>query len=413
MILFYFLFLLLMIGYAILIDYYHRAWNKIPMVDLVRNEASQDLDSPGTFTTPVSVIVSLRNEALNVESLMLSLLSQDYPRELLELILIDDHSTDDTLAMLRSYTSEPKVRVYSLAELQVAAENPVSGHNAPATEGTISSSFKKMAISKAIGLAAGKLIITTDADCTAGIHWISSLVKHYEQEGASFIAAPVKLRTRNSILSMFQALDFITLQGITGASVYKRFHTMCNGANLAYEKAAFQTVNGFDGIDQLPSGDDMLLMYKIYQLNPSAVHYLKNTAAIVETAEATSWNEFFQQRIRWSSKAVHYDDKMVFRVLLLVYVLNLAFLIAAVAAFFKTNFLVFFLLMLLAKILIEYPFVNSVAMFFGQQRLMKYFPLMQPLHVIYTIVAGWLGRFGSYTWKGRKIMTNGTRTQGT
>jgi cellulose synthase/poly-beta-1,6-N-acetylglucosamine synthase-like glycosyltransferase len=438
MILFYFLFVLMMIGYAILIDYYHRAWNKMPDVGANSNHKgpstqvfstgrpmvipetndSVPLISPQVSLprTPVSVIVSLRNEAANVDLLMTSLLSQDYPRELLEFILIDDHSTDNTLALLSAYEGEPGVRVYPLSSLPGEGGLSTSAMNRGAAtrlDAPVNISFKKMAISKAIGLAAGTLIITTDADCTAGSGWITALVQHYEQQGANFIAAPVKLRTNNSLLSVFQSLDFITLQGITGASVYKRFHTMCNGANLAYEKSAFQRVNGFDGIDQLPSGDDMLLMYKIYKIDPSAVHYLKHSGAIVETAEASSWNEFFQQRIRWSSKAVHYDDKMVFRVLLLVYLLNVAFLVAAIAAFFKTNYLVFFLLMMLAKILVEYPFVNSVAMFFGQQRLMKYFPLMQPLHIIYTIVAGWLGRFGSYTWKGRKIITNGKRTQGT
>jgi len=55
------------------------------------------------------------------------------------------------------------------------------------------------------------------------------------------------------------------------------------------------------------------------------------------------------------------------------------------------------------KTAVEYPFVRLVAAFFGQQGLLVYFPVLQPLHIVYTIVIGWLGQFGSYRWKDRKI----------
>ena len=177
---------------------------------------------------------------------------------------------------------------------------------------------------------------------------------------------------------------------------------MCNGANLAYEKEAFDEVGGFSGIDDQPSGDDMLLMHKIYQKYPQQVFYLKHPSAIVSTAPVSSWKEFFQQRIRWASKADRYDDKRIFRVLLLVYLVNLCFLALGIAAFFRIDWAFFFMLLLLAKLLIEFPFVNTVAAFFRQQSLMNFFLLMQPLHISYTIIAGWLGKFGGYEWKGRR-----------
>src|SRR3989337_2831198 len=185
---------------------------------------------------------------------------------------------------------------------------------------------KKLAIEKGIDVAAGELIITTDADCVFTPDWLSYIASYYIATGAKFIAAPVRIRTRYSFLSIFQSLDFLTLQGITGASVYKRFHTMCNGANLAYAKAVFYEVNGFNGIDTIASGDDMLLMYKIYKLYPERVFYLKNRQVVVTTNPVTTWKDFFNQRIRWASKATHYDDKKIFWILLLVYCINLCFL---------------------------------------------------------------------------------------
>jgi len=245
-----------------------------------------------------------------------------------------------------------------------------------------------------------------------GNKWLTQIASLYISSKAKFIAAPVKVNSSRTFLSIFQSLDFLTLQGITGASVYKRFHTMCNGANLAYTKKAFVEVNGFDGIDHIPSGDDMLLMYKISRKYPDKISYLKARQAIVDTSGADSIRMFFNQRIRWASKAVHYDDKRIFWVLLTVYLVNVSFLIAGIASFWKTNYFLFFLLMLIAKVLIEFPFVNRITMFFGQQQLMRYFPFMQPFHILYTIIAGWLGKFGSYEWKGRKISNHGKTIKG-
>jgi cellulose synthase/poly-beta-1,6-N-acetylglucosamine synthase-like glycosyltransferase len=178
---------------------------------------------------------------------------------------------------------------------------------------------------------------------------------------------------------------------------------MCNGANLAYEKKAFSEINGFEGIDTIASGDDMLLMYKIWGKFPDRVHYLKSKQAIVRTQPAKTWKDFFNQRIRWASKARHYNDKRIFWVLLLVYLFNLSFLVLLVAGCWLPVLWIYLAVFWIAKTLVEFPFVYSVAKFFGQQSLLKYFFFFQPLHIAYTIIAGLLGQFGNYEWKGRRV----------
>ncbi len=150
------------------------------------------------------------------------------------------------------------------------------------------------------------------------------------------------MRHERGLLTLFQSLDFITLQGITAASVYKRFHSMCNGANLAYEKSAFIEVNGFEGIDSIPTGDDMLLMHKIYMRYPEQVFYLKSKEAIVQTEPEYSWKSFFNQRIRWASKADRYQDRRIIAVLALVYAVNVCFLVLGIASFWKSTWFFFF-----------------------------------------------------------------------
>ncbi len=377
---FLFLFFLLMVGYAILINFYHRAWNRL-------QSFTRPDTNPSTF---ISVIVAARNEENNLPALLESLNNQRYPQSLYEVIIVNDHSTDNTWSILQQ-TTYPEL---SLRPLNLSAY---------INKDETTRSFKKKAIETGIQQAGGSLIVTTDADCRFGEHWLETIASFYESTQAKFIAAPVKIVARPTLLGIFQSLDFITLQGITGASVSQRFHSMCNGANLAYEKKAFEEVNGFEGIDNIPSGDDMLLMHKIYKKYPEQVFYLKAKEAIVSTEPATSWKAFFHQRIRWASKADSYDDKRIFRTLLLVYLVNVCFLVSAVAAFWQNIWLFFCLILLLAKVLIEFPFVHSAAIFFDQGALMKYFPFLQPIHILYTIIAGWLGKFGKYEWKGRII----------
>ena len=175
---------------------------------------------------------------------------------------------------------------------------------------------KKKAIETGIQLSKGELIVTIDADCITHPEWLSTIAAFYKKHQPEMIVMPVSIQPTQSFIQLFQSVDFMSLQGITGAAVERNLHGMCNGANLAYTKKAFFEVGGFKGIDDIASGDDMLLMQKIAAKNKNAVKYLKSEKVIVETLPVDTIGEFFQQRIRWASKADQYHDKTLFPVLL-------------------------------------------------------------------------------------------------
>lgn len=370
---------LLMIAYGLLLQYYHDAWRSIPVFTAGREEP----------TTTVSVVIALRNESRNIPALLSSLKTQQYPAGLLEVVFVDDHSDDDTAAQIKKALTDVPFPM-KLIRMQ---EQGLVAHSA----------YKKKAIESGIRHSVGQLIVTTDADCRFGPQWLRNLVRYQEKQDAQFIAAPVKMTGKRSLLAIFQSLDFMALQGITGAAVQRRFHAMCNGANLLYTRSSFDAVQGFEGIDNIPSGDDMLLMHKICQRFPEEVFFLKDPEVIVTTSTEQSWKAFFQQRIRWASKAVHFEDKRIFGVLLGIYLLNACLLLLFCSLFWHPLGGFFFFLFLLAKVLIEFPFMRTVAGFFSQEKLLAWFILLQPFHILYTLIAGWLGRFGSYSWKGRVI----------
>jgi cellulose synthase/poly-beta-1,6-N-acetylglucosamine synthase-like glycosyltransferase len=302
----------------------------------------------------------------------------------MEILVVNDFSTDETAAVVAEYGNQCK-----LLNLSDYLQDPVN-------------SYKKKAIETGIAYSSGELIICTDADSIMERDWILSLVAAYQLESRVFIAAPVKIIPDGTALSVFQTLDFISLQGITGAAVYKNLYPMCNGANLAYSRKAFESVGGFGDIDHIASGDDMLLMKKIQKSFPGRSGYVKDPRAIVSTIPSSNIRAFFNQRIRWASKISHYKHPATFVTLALVYLLNLSLLLLFFSCFFYGHWK-WLLILILCKTVSEYFFVSKVAGFFGQQSLMKYFILCQPFHIIYTVIAGSFGSFGNYEWKNRKV----------
>lgn len=358
--------------YGGLIFFYFYQWNKLPVYQ--RKDPM-----PSVF---VSVIIAARNEERALPFLIEDLKNQTYPQHLFEVIIVDDHSTDGTALLANDFDGE---------QWQMILPDADASH-----------SSKKTAIASGIKKAKGELMIITDADCNVSKDWIRTVASFYAETGAVFIAAPVMFAHSYSLLQVFQVLDFITLQGITAASVASGTHAMCNGANLAYTKRAFQEVNGFAGIEKVATGDDMLLMHKIWKKHPGKVHYLKSKEAIVETESMRTWSDFLMQRKRWASKTLVYDDVRIIFVLAFVLLFNGLFFVLLIAAFFNSVYWNHFFGFLFCKTIIEWPFVSSVAAFYDEQKLMRHFFFIQPLHIFYTVFVGIFSQFGKYEWKGRR-----------
>lgn len=332
----------------------------------------------------VSIIIAARDEADNISKTIEDLLAQQYEKSLFELIFIDDHSTDGTGDIIRSYAAQG-VKLITLNEV-----DPIN-------------SYKKKAIQTAIGSATGELIITTDADCRMGPKWLTSIVSYYQQGGYKMISSPVVYFEEASLFERAQSLEFLFLIGMGASTIGNKSPSTCNGANLAYERKAFYEVGGFAGIDDLASGDDELLLHKMAAKYDNNIGFLKSFDAIVYTQAKPTLNAFIQQRKRWASKSTRYKNKSIIVLGVLVWLFNLSILGNLIAGLFIHELLWLALIQFAVKLVIEFIFLRKVTHFAGRPELMKLLPLLNVLHIIYIIYIGIAGNSGKYSWKGRMV----------
>ena len=331
----------------------------------------------------VSVVVAARNEEANIKNCLESILNQKHAFENLEIIVVDDQSEDNTAEIISSF-QDNKIRL-----IQIGNDEKIGG--------------KKAAIARGIVAATNGIIVTTDADCVFPETWLNTLVSYREKTDAIFVAAPVMFRKEKNLFEKFQTLDFLSLQGITAAAVHSNQFNMCNGANLLYTKDAFNGVKGFEGIDHIASGDDMLLMEKIQKAYPRGVKYCYSRDAIVTTEPAESIKAFLQQRIRWASKAGSYSSVWIKVILLIVFLVNVGLISVFIAGFADVFYFKAFGFFMLMKSFSELPFMIRIARFFKKNNLIPWFIPSQIIHVLYTITAATFGMVTKYTWKGRKL----------
>jgi cellulose synthase/poly-beta-1,6-N-acetylglucosamine synthase-like glycosyltransferase len=335
----------------------------------------------------ISIIVAVRNEVSAIGSLLESLLKQDYPPEHFEMIIVDDHSTDETKRRFEEITSE----LNGIPNLKFISLEPDDGFG------------KKAALSHGIKLSGGDLIVITDADCTAGSSWISTIAAFYDRLKPQMILGAVQMTDGGNFFGKLQSLEFMSLISSAAGSCSAGFPLLANGANIAFTRQAFESCGGFSGHMEFPSGDDMFLMMSIKKkFGAGSIRFLKSADAIVKTTAIKGIKPFLQQRMRWVSKSKGYTDPVLIATSILVYLANAILLISGISAFIFPGLYKIFLLVYMAKMIIDFPLMLSFARFQKSGALLWLFPFMELLNAVYTVFIGIIGNIGKYEWKGRR-----------
>lgn len=335
-----------------------------------------------------SIVIPLRNEAENLPALFESLLRLKYPRDMFEILLVNDASTDASEEACRKFIEENRHLNIELLE-----NNRKSG------------SPKKDAIQTAIEVSKRDFILTTDADCVVPENWLREFNSILQEHSLQAVAGPVILKSEVSkrvFLRDFQEMDILSLQAATIGGFGVGIPLLCNGANFCYSKKAFLEVNGFAGNEQIASGDDIFLVEK-FQKEGLKIAFLKSREAIVLTQPAFSRKEFFSQRIRWAAKTSAYNNTYGKGLGLLVFLMNFLLVILLVLMILGQLPLTLLLFMFLLKFNADFYLIYSSARFYERESSVKSYFFSS---VCYPLFSSWIAicsLFTGYSWKGRQF----------
>lgn len=334
-------------------------------------------DSATYSNIPVSIIVPFRNEEQNLKNCIDSILNQDYDSSAIELILVNDHSTDKSIELISFYKN---VKLLHLSE---------------------NNDGKKSAITQGVQHASHEIIIIRDADTNCGNKWLQGMVSKQKQCNADMVIGQIVYKEKHSFLHIIQVLEYFAISVITGGTANMKKPIMCNGANLLFTKTIFNRVNGYAENDFIASGDDVFLLNKITAINSSNVAYLKHLPSLVLCDTEKTIGSFIHQRVRWAKKNKHNYNPINALTAFLVVSSNFSWAILGILSPFYKGLSHYFLIIVLLKCIIDFLLLFLASSFYQQKKLLWWFPLFFCIYPIELLIVTLVALFGKTKWKDR------------
>jgi len=327
-----------------------------------------------------SIIIPIRNEAHNISATLTSVLNNDFDKAKFEIIVVNDHSTDLSATVVKSFVEQySNVRLINLNE-------SVQG--------------KKQAITLAIAEAKGDMILCTDGDCEVPKHWIESYKNAYENDKKlKLVFGAVTYKAQNCFEKLLQ-LELIGLVGIGASTASLGYPTMVNGANFSYKKEVFEEVNGYEGNIQIPSGDDEFLLRRISSKYPDGISFLRKEQAIVKTSPPSNFKELINQRKRWAGKWRKHEDWFSWMMPVFIFVLNAGVIYGIYQFLFQFKIILFALAL---KPIVDFIFIKKMSDFYNTKLNLITFLALEISYPFYVIFFGITSNFGKYIWKERQF----------
>ena len=329
----------------------------------------------------VSVIVAARNEAENLPACLDGLVQQDYPKELTQIVIVDDRSTDGTARLIEEFAATAPY----IAVVQIKDQTPVA-------------SPKKRALAAGIAAASGELLLFTDADCRPLPAWISEMVACFDHNTGLVAGFSPLTPNRPGLFGRVLELNSMTAATIAAGSIGIGKPSTCTGRNLAYRRETYEEAGGFDAIAHSLSGDDDLFLQLVKKKTRWKIHFAFSPGSIIPASGVAGIREWWRQRRRHISAARYYSF-LLQAVYFLIHLANLCLFVAAVGSLFCGELLAWPVVLLLVKLGIDFLALGLAARKLSYTRLLPYFPLWEIFFVLSNTLIGPFFFAGKIRWK--------------
>ncbi len=334
-------------------------------------------------TEKISIIIPFRNETNKLITCLKGIIEQDYPKELLEIILVDDNSEDTSKQVANDFLRYNNIP-YLLIDLK---KYNLCG--------------KKNAIETAVSKASGSIMVTRDADTFTSNHlWLNTLAFQFKEWDIDLVLGPVIL-SGSSFIQTFQQLENMAITCIGYAFAKNKLPFVCSGANLAYKKESFLKVNPYKNNKHIASGDDMFLLQSFID-EEFKISTTKNINSIVYSNAETSISSFVNQRLRWASKTKNLHIKTAWFVGAILFLTNIMLLIMMFSWFFGSVNYKFCLFALIYKCIIELLLLFLGGIMYKQKLNFAFYLPAFMANIFYVPAISLISVVVKPIWKGRK-----------
>jgi len=308
----------------------------------------------------VSVVVTARNEDKNILTCIESLDKLIYPEGKLEIIIVDDASTDATWSILNDFLKDKSI--FKAIQLDENQSNKLKG--------------KTRAMAEGIKIANGEIILTTDADCIVNPLWAKTIASYYVGNVGVVNGFTTQI-VKNSFSGM-QAIDFVYLLFIAAGIINLGKPISCIGNNMSFRKKAYVETGGFENLP-FSVTEDFLLLNSIHKLKKYEVIYPLNRDSLVISKPASSFGELFNQKKRWAVGGID-TPPIGIGLMFWSFLTNLFLLLTPFFLSASWLYLAFF------KVAIDFFVLLPVHQRLGLQKNLKYFPVFQIYYIIYVLI---------------------------
>ena len=336
----------------------------------------------------ITVLIAARNEENNLPRVLNALLTQDYPVEKIQIVVVNDRSEDGTPSILRSYSEEnPGMVEYVNVSSVPSGMSP-----------------KKHALQKGLEIARGEWVAVTDADCLMKPNWLSTLSREFTKETGMVLGFTGYKESKNGfgIGLGAQALEFASYSVVSAGLIGLGFPVIANANNLAYRRKAYDEALALNRHLHIVSGDDDFVVQAIHATGKWVVKYCSEPDALMFTQPPESWSHFWEQRKRWASKCAMYGAKQV-AFLTVIFAFYTAIPILLLMGFRDAQWACLGLMVFAVKTLADLVVMRTGLNIFHLSKLLRFFPWTALLHIPLIVAAVIAGTLGGFTWKGQKL----------
>ena len=321
----------------------------------------------------ISVIIAAKNEAENIDTLIESLKSLNYPSEMFEVIFVDDNSIDGTYNKLKSKTDS--IENFLVLELKTSG---MSG--------------KREALSLGINNAKYPNILIMDADCRAEINWLQSYSSKFNQSFEMVFGIAPFYQKKNLVnkISCFENLRS-SLLSFSMASFGLPYTAAAR--NFGFTKNAFESLQGYSKTKDTLSGDDDLLLREAVK-RKMKIGVVTEPGSFVFSESKKTFKEYFQQKARHTQTSFHYLKRHQV-IIGFWHLLNLSFLFSPLLMFVNPLLGV----LLPGKLIIDFIVVKSNQKKFSYEFSVIEVFYLQILYELLLVFHFFNARFSEVRWK--------------